>query len=474
LSALIRDRSDGPLRHGIPQGKETMMDKGEKLSLRVKIGFGAGEFSSSIFWITMAFWLMNYLTDEVGLSAGLAGLAIMAGKALDAFIDPGVGFLSDRTRSAMGRRRPWFLFGAFPFGLAYLLMFTNPRLHDQTAMFLWAAGAFIILCLAYSCANVPYNSLMPELTSDYNERTSLTGYKSIFSVIGTVLGAGAGMPIISSFGNRTSGFMTMGAIFGALIVLSVLTPFFAVREPRRHGAVNSPSILASNRDAFRNRPFVLILAVWTLNTCGITVVTATLIYYFKYLFNNEQLITPASVIMLLTSMAFIPVAVKLSKVLGKRVTYMLGMTGVTISSLLIFLFGHVAGIYAVYGIMFFTGIGLSTHYVLPWAIIPDTIDYDYAESGVRREGVYYGLWMFMIKIGQALAGLFVGLILGIFGYVPDVPQSAGSLLGIRLLVGPITAAFFILGIVILYFYPIDRKRYDEIQERIRAMDGAKG
>ena len=450
--------------------KDKEMNKTEKLPLKIKLGFGAGEFSSSIFWITMAFWLMNFLTDEVGLSAGLAGLAIMSGKALDAVIDPAVGYLSDRTRSRWGRRRPWFLFGAVPFGLAYFLMFTNFHITGQTTIFLWESMAFILLCFAYSCANVPYNSLMPELTADYNERTSITGYKSMFSVIGTLLGAGAAMPIISSFGNRSHGFMAIGAIFGTLIIISVLVPFFTVREPA-HGEREKPqNIFKSNREAFRNRPFVLILATWTLNTCGVTVVTATLIYYFKYQFNNEQLITPASLIMLLTSMAFIPVAVKLVGKLGKRNVYILGMSIVTVCSLLIFSIGHIAGIYAIYLIMFVTGIGLSTHYIVPWAIIPDTIDYEYSKSGVRQEGVYYGLWMFMIKIGQALAGLFVGAVLGFFGYMPDIPQSASSLLGIRLLMGPITSVFFILGIIFLYLYPIDRKRYEEIQETIKKME----
>ena len=111
------------------------MSQIEKLSLKIKLGYGAGEFASSIFWITMAFWLMNYLTDEVGLSAALAGLAIMVGKALDAVIDPAVGFLSDRTQSRWGRRRPWFLFGAVPFGVAYFIMFTNFHIRGTDGYF---------------------------------------------------------------------------------------------------------------------------------------------------------------------------------------------------------------------------------------------------------------------------------------------------------------------------------------------------
>ena len=444
-----------------------------KLSLKTKIGYGAGEMSSAIFWSTIAFWLMNFLTDEVGLSAALAGVAIMLGKALDAFIDPGVGYLSDMTRTRMGRRRPWFLFAALPFGAAYLLMFTNFHISGQTQMFIWSSVAFIFLSLAYSCANVPYNALLPELTSDYNERTSLTGFKSAYAAVGSLIGAGAAMPIISHFKSRTNGFIAMGIVFGVLIIISVLTPFFTVKEPVRNAKPVPHNILRSNLDAFKNRPFLMILLTWTLNTCAITVVTATMIYYFKYIFHNADLITPASLIMLLTSLAFIPIAVKLSRKIGKRNTYLLGMSTVTVACLLIFFVGERFGIYSVYLLMFIAGTGLSTHSVIPWSIVPDTIEYDYAQSGVRREGVYYGLWTFMIKIGQALAILFVGVFLGLFGYVPDIPQTALSLLGIKLLLGPISAFFFILALICLYMYPIDKKQYDEIQEKIKKMEAAK-
>ncbi len=107
---------------------------------------------------------------------------------------------------------------------------------------------------------------------------------------------------------------------------------------------------------------------------------------------------------------------------------------------------------------------------MPWSIVPDTIDYEYAQSGVRREGVYFGLWTFVIKIGQATAGLFVGVVLDLFGYIPDVAQSATTLFGIRLLIGPLTAFFFILGCVFLWLYPIDRKMYGEIKKRIDEME----
>jgi len=452
------------------------------MSLAAKFGYGAGEFSSAIFWVTIAFWLMNYLTDVLGLSAALAGLAVLLGKGIDAFVDPGVGFLSDKTRSRWGRRRPWFLFGAIPFGLAFILMFAKPGFAGQGGLFVWSCLAFILLNVAYSCVNVPYNSLLPELSDNYDERSSITGVKSVYSIVGALLGAGAAMPVINAAGGGAGGFLAMGVLFGILAAVGVLIPFFATRErqpasaagampepaapARATSAAAAPSIVRSNKAALSNRPFRLILGVWTLNTCGITVVTTTLVYYFKYVFGNANLITLASLIMMLGAMAFVPIVVRISKSIGKRTTYAIGMSIVTLACLLMFFFGQRTGIVGVYVLMLAAGMGLSTNYVMPWAIVPDTIDYDYAESGVKREGVYYGLWTFMIKIGQALAAAFVGVALNLAGYVPDIAQGATALFGIRFLVGPAAALFFVIAIVLLALYPIDKKAYEEIRAKI--------
>jgi GPH family glycoside/pentoside/hexuronide:cation symporter len=140
----------------------------EKISRRVKIGFGAGEFSSSIFFTITSFWLMNFLTDEVRLSAALAGSALLIGKIWDAVIDPFIGHFSDHTRSRWGRRRPYILFFTIPFGIAFVLMFRNPGIAAQAGKIWWALLTYIFFCTVYSFTNIPYNALLPEISQDYN------------------------------------------------------------------------------------------------------------------------------------------------------------------------------------------------------------------------------------------------------------------------------------------------------------------
>jgi len=443
----------------------------EKISRKTKIGFGAGEFSSSIFFTITSFWLMNFLTDEVRLSAALAGTALLVGKIWDAAIDPFIGYFSDHTRSRWGRRRPYILFFAIPFGIAFVLMFRNPGIAAQTGKFWWAMLTYIFFCTVYSFTNIPYNAILPEISKDYNERTNISGYKQAFAVIGTILGAGAALPIMAIFANRTAGYIGMSAIFGLLAALSLLATFFSVREPRVVEQPKGESILKSLKDVFTNKPYLLLLSAWFTNSTAVAIMEAMLIYYYKYIFRAEGAVTMAMIILLVVTIATIPFWVWFARKVSKKTAYGIGMT-LTLLAVVLFAFtadrlGQTGAL--VY--MVLAGFGFSSHYVLPWSMAPDTIEYGYARSGVRREGVYYSAWTFVIALGGAFAGFLVGQSLGLFGYVPDATQSAASILGIRLLIGPLPAVLILLGNLALIFYPLNQKRYEEVQAAIREKDG---
>ncbi len=456
------------------------MQEESRKPLKVKLGYCAWDLSSSIFFTAGTFLLLNFLTDKVGLSAALAGVALMIGKVWDAVTDPAVGYLSDRTKTKWGRRRPWILFASIPFGLSFLWMFTDPQIgvENQTGIFLWATLSFMLLCTFYTFANVPYNSLLPDITKDFNERTEFMGYRTIFAVIGTFIGAGASVPIIKAFEmsyDKRIGYIAMGAIFGMIIAVAAITPFFAVKEPPLPEVVEKKNIFKSNMDAFRNKPFMLILIPWFMNSAGVAVILTMMIYYFKYIYQREELVTIAMIVLLVTTIVFVPITLFISKRFGKRNTYIAGMSIVILSLLVFSAFAHTYGVISAYIIMAFAGIGFSTHYILPWSIVPDTVDYDYAKTGIQREGIYYGLWSFVIKVGAALAGLFCGVTLSKSGYIEPISgiaslQPESALLGIRLLIGPGSAIFFLIGNIVLAFYPIDKKMYDEIKEKIKSIE----
>ncbi len=440
------------------------------LSLKVKLGYGVCDLGGNLFFTVIAFLFLNYLTDTVGIAAGLAGTIIMIGKIWDAVSDPMVGYLSDKTKTRWGRRRPYILFGSFPLFIAMVIMFTNPKLTDQNQLFAWGVAAFCLLCTAYTLVNIPYNSLTPELTQDFHERTTLNGYRFGFAAVGTMIGAAAALPLIGAFADKNIGFSVAGAIFGFVMMATALITFFSVKEPESRRTEPTKGFFQTYLKVFKNKPYNLILLVYTLHITALTVVSGIAIYYFKYIHNDESKTNIAMPILIVTAMIFIPISVALSKKVGKNFVYGAGMFIFALSVMVLFFFGHIFGITFSLVMMFFAGIGMGFTYAMPYAIVPDTIEYDYLLTGERTEGAFYGIWTFGIKIGQAVALGITGAVLSFSGYVANVAQTETAALGIRLLLGPITAGIFLLSIIVLYYYPINEERYNGILADIKEME----
>jgi GPH family glycoside/pentoside/hexuronide:cation symporter len=452
---------------------------GTKLSTGVKLGYGVADFGGNLFFTATAFVLLNYLTDTVGLAASLAGIALMAGRMWDAFYDPIIGYLSDRTKTKMGRRRPFMFGGAIPLCIAMIIMFTNPSLVigsgiSQAVLFVYVMIVYIILCTAYSTVNIPYSSLSPELTNDYNERTSLNGYRFAFAAVGTLLGAGLALPIVAMAPNKSLGFVLMGIIFGAVLLVSTLTTVFSVRESAEVKPAMSMGFWKTYTEVFKNKPYIFILLANILHIVAITIASAIVIYYFKYILGAEGATTWAMLILIGVAMIFIPVSVVMSKKTSKKLVYGAGFIIMAVGLMVLFFFGQLLGLTFNLLMMVFLGVGMGFLYAVPYSIVADAIEYDYLRTGERREGAFFGIWLWGEKLGQALAVFLMGVTLEAMGYVANVmPQTASAQLSIRLFLGPISATIFVLAAIILYFYPITETRYQEILGQIAEMEAKK-
>jgi GPH family glycoside/pentoside/hexuronide:cation symporter len=457
-----------------------------RLSVWTKLGYGICDLGGNLFFTVTAFVLLNFLTDTVGLAAGLAGTALMVGRIWDAFYDPVIGYASDRTVTKWGRRRPYIFAGSVPLFFAMALMFINPSLvfgeafkakmgiinlyfftvEGQIPLFFWVMVVYIILCTAYSTVNIPYSSMTPELTADYHERTSLNAYRFACAAVGTLLGAGAALPLVGLFADKNIGFAALGTIFGAVMTITALITVFSVREPK----VLRPSKMAFFKTyltVFKNGPYIAILLAYVLHILGITTVSAITIYYFKYIIGNEALTTVALAILIVLGMIFIPVSVVLSKKVGKRLVYGAGMVIMALMLMVMFYYGHLVPIGYLFGMLGLMSVGFGFMYAMPYAIVPDAIEYDYLKTGQRREGAFYGIWTWALKIGQALSAVFMGWFLQLNGYLPNVEQTPLASYVIRLFLGPIPAFIFMVGALTLVFYPISEKRYAEIMAEIK-------
>ncbi len=444
----------------------------QKLSLGKKLGYGVGDLGGNLFFTMMGFYLLFYFTDVVGIAAGLGGTAIMIGKIWDAVTDPAVGYLSDRTRSKWGRRRPYLAFGSIVLLLGMILLFTPFGVSSQVGLFVLATLTYCIVNTAYTLVNIPYGALTPELTEDYYERTVLNGFRMSFAVVGTFVGVAVVLPLVDLFGGGRLAWTAMGAVTGGIMATTTLIVVFSVREHPKPRLQKQEKVFKSYFQVLTMPVFLTALIPWMLHMTGVNVLQTSLLYYFRYIYGDEGAFQVALPILLGAAVLAIPVWVRISKRIGKKLSYNTGMAIFAVGVLIFFLFGHRTGVQFSYILMFFAGLGFATHYVMPFSIVPDVVEYDYAERGVRREGVFYGMWTFSSKIGQAIGIGLSGWLLSLFGYqesvagVPAATQSESAMLGIRLLTGPVPAFFFIGGIIVLSFFPITNRKYQEILEKV--------
>ncbi|MBN2737329.1 MAG: MFS transporter [Spirochaetales bacterium] len=439
------------------------------LSLKTKLGYGICDMGGNLFFTLIGFYLYFFLTDGLGLTPFYTGIAMVIGRVWDAVTDPLVGYLSERTKSRFGRRRPYMFIGAILLFVGGILMFMQPHFSSDFFLFLWVTFAYCFFNTAYTLVNIPYGALAPELTNDYKEQSDLNGTRMFFAILGTLSCIVIGQPLIA-----TIGWTAMGAVMGAIMMITALITVIVIKEPKKEIIISEAPRFREYLEILKQREFLTILIPWSVNIGGINIIMAVLIPFFKYIYMDQDAAGLGIVLLLVASLSSVFVWVQLSKKIGKKWAYIIGLVLFSVMIMIFFLFGQQNGIVFAYVIMALAGLGHSTNYVMPFSLIPDVVEWDYAQRGKRREGIYYGLWTFCSKLGQALAIGTVALVHTLFGYIEQAPtQTLAAQFSLKLLLGPIAVGFFVVGMVTLAFYPISPKVYQGILDKIKAREAEK-
>lgn len=452
------------------------------LPLITKLVYGTGDWGMASFNTIRQIFYAIFLTDVVGISPTLASFAALVGVIWDALNDPLVGALSDRVRSRWGRRRPFLLIFAIPFGAAFVLLWWAPPWESQIALMVHVTIAYMLADTLQTLVVVPFLSLTPELTGDYDERTSITTYRMLFNLIASLAAAAGAPEIVASFDTPQRGYLFMGLIFGGLGALPFLAIFLATRERKEHLDYPSPDLRSSLKAAWQNRPFRIATAVNLLNWVTFDLVALMLPFFLRYWIDSGEqyhqmeipligALTTESVIffvLLTTAIAALPLWSYLARRWGKRNAYIAGMSFWAVVQLLIITI--MPGQHTLILILtFFAGISVSTAHVLPNALFPDVLEWDELRTGQRRDGMYYGLLNLMRKLTSAVAIFLALQALGLFKYQapPEgatvFQQSPQTLLAIRMLTGPGGSLFLLGAIAMAFFYPVSRERHARIR-----------
>lgn len=438
----------------------------EKLPLGLKLVYAVGNLGFTLLISGIGFFLLIFYTDVAGIPPALASTALLVGKIWDVVNDPLFGWVSDRTKSPLGRRRVYLIYGALPLALVSFALWAVPRGLAPTAAFLWIVLSYALFDTFFTITNVPFNSLTAELTRDYDERTSLMAVASVGAVVGYLLGAVLPPMITGGFADLSTGYLVLGAVFGGIVGLSIALVAWRVREPSRDARVEAGlAVLPSIRATFTNRPFVMLLTAFALVRLSFTLMQSSVPYFIRYYLGAPGRMSLILALLMVTVGVFVYFWKWVSDRTSKSKAYAFGllvMGGAALSTFLIqegqLMFMNIAVI--------LLGFGLSSHWVAPYAMLPDVIEHDEAETGERREGMYYGVYGLIDKIMRTLGVFLVGMGLDLVGYVPNAAQSAGSLLGIRLIFGPIPALLLIFVFPLLLRYPVTRQSHAELRKEL--------
>jgi len=446
----------------------------ERLPTRFKMLFSMGDLSTSIPLAILMFFQLYFLTDVARLRPDYAAWAVALPRLWDAVNDPLFGLLSDRLRTRWGRRRALLLFGAVPLGLSFILMWLVPPF-SQFGLAVYYALTFIVFDTAFTVVHVGYNSLTPELTSDYDERSSLNGYRMVFSIGGT-LGAIILATVLGWFiTDSRLLFVILGVGLGLASIIPPLIVFSITHEKPSEEQPEALSWWQSMKMTLSNQPFRLVMGLYLLSWTTASILAAMLVYFANYRLRVPE---QANYFVLLaqgSAILFIPFWVWVAKKMDKRRAFIIGsLTWIVVLLGISALPADAIGL--AYLLAALSGSGIASAYVLPWSMLPDIIEHDQLQTGQRREGSYYAFASFFQKLATALALWLMGQALASTGYItPDVSgvlpvQPESAVQAIRFFTGPVPAVLLILSVLFAWQYPITREAHKVTLQELAARE----
>lgn len=438
------------------------------LSFKEKVGFSVGEYASSMVWQTLMFFLPIFYTDTFGLTAATLATMFVVVRVIDAFTDPIMGMIADRTKTRWGRFRPYILWMAVPYGLGLVMMFSTPDLGDQGRV-VYAYVTYGLMMLLYTAISIPYNSMIGVVTPDHQDRASISSYKFIFAYMAGVSVQFLIVPMVSRFGAGDSarGYQISMVIFATIAAALFLITFMSSRERVQPDPGQVTHISTDLRDLVCNRPWVILFFVSLASLIYIAIRSAAVSYYFKYNLGRENEMGVFMALGTFMTLAGVFPTKWLAERIGKARLYQICFVVVSVSFLGFYVLDstQIVLIYTLQAVGAFAGGPL---FPLLWGMVADAVDYSEWKTGRRATGLAFSALTFSQKMGFALGGFVVMALFAGSGFVANVAQSESALHGIRLSVSIIPAAICLAGAGLLFLYTLDARQMRRIGADLEA------
>ncbi|NCB90968.1 MAG: MFS transporter [Clostridia bacterium] len=436
-----------------------------KVPLLSKIAYGFGDVGCNFSWMFVSNFLMIFYTDVFGISmAAVSGLMLFS-RFWDAINDPIIGGLTDKTKSRWGRYRPWLLIAAPITSVLLILAFWAHPDWSNTSKILYMIITYCLLVLGYTCVNIPYGTLCGAMTQNIDERAKINTSRSVAAMIAIGIINIITVPLITMFGsqNAKDGYLIVAIIYGIIFSACHFFCFAKTKEVVVVPEKKKISLKVQLKAVMQNRPYLLALLGQVLFGFTLYGRNADVLYYFTYVEGNASYYAVYSMCIIIPSIigaaCFQPVFKKTDNK-GRTASIFALLTG--ISMLVLYLFNVKETPIMFYAVSALTQFFFSGFNTAIYAIIPDCVEYGQWKTGLRNDGFQYAFISLGNKVGMALGTALLAGMLGKFGYVANQPQNQEVVLVMKHAFTTIPGILWVVTAVVLFFYRLNKKRYNEI------------
>lgn len=427
------------------------------LTRKMMMGWGLGTLGPVIVLSSCNALLLRFMTDVVGIGAGMAAMLIGLSKLYDAFADPTMGWISDNTRSKAGRRRPYLMGGGVLLALSLVLLFWVPPFESDAMRTLFMGGVLIFYATAYTIFNIPYMAMPAEMASHYHQRTELMSYRVYAVGLAQLFSMFLGTALLDQLGGGADGHFRMALVLAPVVIASAVIVYVATRDApsTARSEVHSP-FREQVRSVVANKPYLILIGVKLLTLTSLSAYSVLPFFFQRILGVSNVYLGTYFAVSSVTLILSQPVWIWVSRKLGKATTFRLALA-LSVPVFSSWLFASAADPLALIfvravAIGFMGGGAL----LMGQSLLPDTMEYDFLRTGLRREGVFAGFYTTVEKIAAAGGIAIVGALLSAAGYIQSrgvgIEQPESALTAIRLIVALLPAGVSLLAFLLMFAY----------------------
>jgi len=442
-------------------------DRMARLGWGERLGFGVGDLGFNFYWTTIASFLAAFYTDVFGISAAAAGTMLFVTRIIDAFTDPVMGAVADRTRTRYGKFRIYLLVAGVPMAAAAILTFTTPGLHEVGKL-IWAYVTYSMMMLLYTVLSTPYSALSGVMTARSQERTTLISIRFLFAFTGGALINKYTLPLVEYFGagNDTKGWQMTMILYGVLATMAFLITFISTRERISPPPAQKTNPLDDIKDLLGNRPWVILFALAMIIMMTFTMRAGSSYYYFNYYVERPELLSNYLFWQMIAYAGGALLAPVMTHFIDKAKLLMILMSIVGVLSIL-FYFVPKDMIWAMFTLNILISLALGPKSPLTWSMYADAADYNEWRNYRRATAMTFSAATFAQKLGGSLGSAGMLWVLAAIGYAANEAQSGASQTGIALLQTAIPGLFALIAVFVLRFYTLTGSQLEKIQSDLK-------